>query len=214
VTISHSQRQILLAVLLLAGSTVVASGREQGRIDELPAAWGDLDAWSRYDAATDETELGLGLKATGADGTMLVAFSARLKGKTPNQPPKDVLVHASAGIRANASRARSKTLTFVLHAAPPQTNGPQGPNGQSRRVRQTGPDVIDLSSRLGADDQAPGAPVNFAVARVAVAEFVRIARCGQLRATVFGVDVGFRPDQLEAIRAFADRIFLKLPPPQ
>jgi hypothetical protein len=70
--------------------------------------------------------------------------------------------------------------------------------------------VIDLSSRLGADDQAPGARMNFATAKLAPAEFVRIVKCGQPTATVFGVDVTFRPDQLEAIRAFANQILLKV----
>lgn len=174
---------------------------QQAQVDELPAAWGDLDTWTRYLPATDETEIGLGLKPAGAKTSMLVAFSANLKGRTPSQPPSDVLVHASAGVNGNARAARTKTLKFVLPA-----------NG--RTPVQADSAVIDLSSRLGADDPTPGAQINFATARIASTEFLRIARCGQPAATVLGVDVTFRPDQLKAIRAFANQILLKVPEPQ
>jgi hypothetical protein len=204
-----SRRILAVFVLLLAGITadervVVAEGgiaqaaSSQVRLDELPAAWGDLDTWSRYIASTDETEVGLGLKPASSKASMLIAFSARLKGATPSQAPGEIFVHISAGVQG---RHRSNTLKFVLN---PSSNG--------RPVASSGPSapVIDLSSRLGADDQAPDARVNFATARLASAEFLRIARSGEPAATILGVDVTFRPDQLRAIRAFASRIFLKV----
>jgi hypothetical protein len=175
--------------------------QQQAQVDELPVAWGDLDTWTRYVPVTDETEVGLGLKTAGEQTSMLIAFSARLKGRTPSQPPNDVLVHASAGVSVNARAARTKTLKFVLPAngGRPQADGA----------------VIDLSSRLmGADAPTPGTQVNFATAPIAPAEFLRIARCGQPTATVLGVDVTFRPDQLKALRAFANQILLKVPEPQ
>jgi hypothetical protein len=180
---------------------------QQARFDELPAAWGDLDTWSRYVPATDETEVGIGLKTAGADTTMLVAFSARMKGASPSQAPSEVFVHASAGVNANAGNVRNKTLKFVLASAP------AGAGGQRPVRAANGPSapVIDLSSRLGADNESPGARVNFATAKLAPAEFLRIVKSGQPTATVLGVDVAFRPDQLRALRAFANRIFLRVP---
>lgn len=179
---------------------------QQNRPDEVPAAWGDLDTWSRYVPATDETEVGLGLKTAGAKTSMLVAFSARMKGRTPGQPPNEVLVHASAGVNGNALSARTKTLKFVLSS--------KSDAGRGRSQNDPGGAVIDLSSRLGADDPTPGAQVNFATARIAPAEFLRIARCGRPTATVLGIDVAFRPDQIDAIRAFASQILLKVPNPE
>jgi hypothetical protein len=203
---------MLVAIVLLGSERVrvePAAGVQQGRFDQLPAAWGDLDTWSRYVPATDETEVGIGLRTAGAKTTMLVAFSARMKGATPSQAPSEVFVHASAGVNANGGPGRSKTLKFVLAPASAPAERPV------RAVANGSPaGVIDLSSRLGSDDEAPGARVNFATARLAPAEFMRIARSGQPTATVLGVDVTFRPDQLRALRAFANRIFLKVPEPQ
>lgn len=196
----------LVAAVLLTSPDVSAQRNEvqQPRPDEVPAAWGDLDTWSRYVPATDETEVGLGLKTAGAKTTMLIAFSARMKGQSPSQPPGEVLVHASAGVSGNARASRTKTLKFVLpHSGVVRTSS-QGDTGS----------VIDLSSRLGADDLLPGAQVNLATARIAPAEFLRIARCGRPTATVLGVDVAFRPDQIDAIRAFARQILLKIPNPE
>jgi hypothetical protein len=194
---------LLVGVLLAATRIVSGDGVLQGRVDELPAAWGDLDTWSRYVPATDETEFGLGLKTAGTNTSMLVAFSARLKGRTPSQPPSEVLVHASAGMLSNAGRARSNTLKFMLPVS-------AAPATARARAIPASHGVIDLSSRLGADDQTPGARVNFATAKLAPAEFLRIVKCGDPTATVLGVDVTFRPDQLKAIRAFADQILLKV----
>ncbi|HYN10361.1 MAG TPA: hypothetical protein VES67_23440 [Vicinamibacterales bacterium] len=197
-----------LAAVLLATARIVygdeARPDAQGRIDELPAAWGDLDTWSRYVPASDETEIGLGLKTVGTQTSMLVGFSARLKGRTPSQPPGEVLVHASAGVLSNAGRARSNTLKFML----PTSAAPA--SGRTVRTVPVNHTVLDLSSRLGADDQTPGARMNFATAKLAPAEFLRIVKCGQPTATVLGVDVTFRPDQLQAIRAFANQILLKV----
>lgn len=202
-----SSRPVIVAVVvLLLVSGLSPSGRiasAQGRMDELPAAWGDLDTWSRYTPATDETEVGLGLKPAGPDTSMLVAFSARLKGASPSQAPEDIFVHVSAGVQG---RHRSNTLKFVLK---PASNGRASATSNGHNAP-----VIDLSSRLGADDGSPGARVNFATARIAVAEFLRIARSGAPSATILGVDVTFRPDQLRAIRAFGNRIFLKAGEPR
>jgi hypothetical protein len=211
-----SSRPILAAFVLLLAGMPAANGRvvraeggiaqaasSQVRLDELPAAWGDLDTWSRYISGTDETEVGLGLKPASSNATMLIAFSARLKGADPSQAPAEIYVHVSAGVQG---RHRSNTLKFVLK---PASNG-----GQTAASNGHSAPVIDLSSRLGADDQAPGARVNFATARIASAEFLRIARSGEPAATILGVDVTFRPDQLRAIRAFASRIFLKVGEPR
>lgn len=197
----------LVAAMMLMSPDVSALRDEvqQNRPDEVPAAWGDLDTWSRYVPASDETEVGLGLKTAGAKTTMLIAFSARMKGQSPSQPPGEVLVHTSAGINGNARAARTKTLKFVLPSK----------SGDVRKASQgdAGGAVLDLSSRLGADDPTPGAQINFATARIAPAEFLRIARCGRPTATVLGIDVAFRPDQIDAIRAFARQILLKIPNP-
>jgi hypothetical protein len=104
---------------------------------------------------------------------------------------------------SNAGRARSNTLKFVL----PASAAPAAARARGMPVSHA---VIDLSSRLGADDQTPGARVNFATAKLAPAEFLRIVKCGEPTATVLGVDVRFRPDQLKAIRSFADQILLKV----
>jgi hypothetical protein len=134
---------------------------------------------------------------------MLIAFSARLKGASPTEPPGNIFVHISAGVQG---RHRSNTLKFVLKSS---SNGrsPAASNGHNAPV-------IDLSSRLGADDGSPGPRVNFATARIAAAEFLRIARSGAPSATILGVDVTFRPDQLRAIRSFGNRIFLKASEPR
>jgi hypothetical protein len=213
----RSRRPIAVVLVLLCAGILIANervmpgaggtvsiGSQQGRMDELPAAWGDLDTWSRYIPATDETEVGLGLKPAGPNASMLIAFSARLKGAAPSQAPGEIFVHASAGVQG---RHRSNTLKFVLKPSSTNVRQPAASNGNNAPV-------IDLSSRLGADDGSPGARVNFATATIASTEFLRIARSGEPAATVLGVDVTFRPDQMRAIRAFASRIFLKVGEPR
>ncbi len=206
---------VLVASVLLAGEDVLRgeaatspAGGQQVRGDDLPAAWGDLDTWSRYLPSSDETEIGLGLKTAGAKTSMLIAFSARLKGSAPRSAPAEVLVHASAGVLTNARSERRRTLKFTL------PSGSVAAAGQPVRASLTSPTIIDLTPRLGSDGDTPDARVNFATAAVTAADFVKIVRCGQPTATVLGVDVAFRPDQLQALREFANRIFLKVPQTQ
>ena len=88
----------------------------------LPAAWGDLDTWSRLRVRRQtRPKSGSDSRPRAPNSTMLVAFSARLKGASPSQAPSDVFVHASAGVNANGSNVRNKTLKFMLTSAPAAT---------------------------------------------------------------------------------------------
>jgi hypothetical protein len=131
--------------------------------------------WKDLETWSTGAERGLGLHLSGPSGTVLVAFVAPRSG--------DVTVQASTGPATNPNRVQTATLVF------------SGTDARTQRFR------IDLSSRLTVDNPAPGAQVTSGVARMRAAEFERLSGASGVTATVLGLDVAVRPDQLDAMRA-------------
>lgn len=185
-----------MAGTLFIAMTVLSANAQQASVNSVLAAWGDLDAWERYDPAKDHTEIGLGLKPVGQSATMPVAFSAYFRGKQTSPPATEIVIHASAGVRSNANSNR--TLKFHL--------GSQKRPGVASGGRSQ---TIDLSSRLTTEDPTPGTKVSFAIAKLTAQELSQLADASSLNATVLGVPVTFRPDQLQAIRDFANKALVR-----
>jgi len=168
---------LVVAIACVAGS-VLLSATGQGA--ELRASWRDLETWSRS-LGSGRTEQGLGLHLSGSSGAVLMAFLRRVDGRTG--PSGDVTVQVSTGPAGNPNRVQTATLVF------------KGTDDRKRAF------TMDLSSRLTVDNPAPGAQVTSGVATMRAAEFERLSSSSGVTATVLGLDVAVRTDQLEAMRA-------------
>jgi hypothetical protein len=173
----------LLLAVLVSGSTVRAG---QG-IAGLQANWKDLETWSRLAEGTRENELGLGLHPQGG---AVVAFLGRLSIANPRQSPTQIRLHVAPAYMANSTVIRTRVLTFVADAT-----------GER-------PLKLDLSAGLRTDDPTPGGIVQNGIADMRAADFVRLAEATTLTGNILGFDVVFRPDQIRAMKAFAERLYL------
>jgi hypothetical protein len=184
-------RRAIVLALLAAGGAVVHAGGMFGQVSAgILSNTKDLETWTRYFDDTRETEMGLSLVPQGAGETLRLTFSARLPGRMPVDPAKEVLVHVSVGPKASPNVLRTPSLSFLADPGKPD---------QAR---------IDLSARTRSDNPAPGAMINDLLALLRPEEFVRLARAENLRVQAFGFDLPLRPDQIQALRAFAKRVRL------
>lgn len=179
--------RFLLALSLVPVS--IAITRAQSATGYL-ATWGDLETWSRLIESSRETEVGVGLQAAGSGGLMFVAFTARLDTRDPNVPPREVVVRVATPPHTNPNAIHTPTLSFTVDEK------------TDKRL------VVDLTPRLTVDNPAPGSELKDGSARMRLPEFTRILNAGTVKANVFGLDVALRPDQIKAIRVFADRVHL------
>lgn len=185
-TRSMSVAAAVLCACLLTMSPSSLAARPQG-LTGVQANWKDLDTWSHLLDASRENELGLGLQP---DGGALIAFLGRLSIRDPRTPPSEVRAQVAIGYLANPNMIRTPTLTFLADAGTP------------RRF------ALDVSGSLITDDASPGGIIQNAMGTLRSADFLRLSRAETLGATILGFDVVFRPEQLRAMRAFADRIYL------
>jgi hypothetical protein len=146
----------------------------------LRASWRDLETWSTP-VGGGQTERGLGLHLSGPSGRVMMAFVTRSTGRTAAD--RDVSVQVSTGPLGNPNRVQTPTLVF------------RGTDERKRKFE------IDLSSRLTVDNPAPGAQVTSGIARLRAGEFQRLSRATNVTATVLGLEVAIRADQLAAMRA-------------
>jgi len=198
---SHSRAGIV-AVTVLAGVAAVSIAAAPRSL--LPAAtdtqieagalatWADLSTWTRPAAgAPGRTEFGLGLVLAGPDGDMRLAFYVvrpdRRTGAT--RPPTQVGVRAASGALMNPNLLRRPVLTITY--------------GDPDEEAET----IDLSQAMMVDNPAPGAAVTSGVASIAAERFVEVTAAEDISANIFGAAVTLRRDQIEALRAFRDRVF-------
>jgi hypothetical protein len=184
----HVCARVLLPLAIAALLAGMLSAR-QGPTG-LRASWGDLETWSHYLEESRENELGLGLQLSGSNGVILVAFLGRLNVRTPLLPPREITVQVGTSERANPNVIRRPVLTLLL-------------DDKSDRRR-----LLDLSSRLTVDDPAPGAAFENGLARISAADFVRAAEADTISGNVFGFDVVWRRDQIDALASFGRRVHL------
>lgn len=187
----HPRRFLVLSLLIgLAATASAAMAPSQIEAGSL-ATWSDLSTWSRPSSTAGQTEVGLGLVVTGPSGAMRLAFYVERPTQGRATTLRDIGVRAAAGVVMSPNLIRTPTLTFTSVGADDKKQ------------------VIDVSSRMAVDNPAPGAAVTSGVARMIVADFRVLAASVELQAQVFGAEVALREDQIEAIRAFRDRV---LPP--
>jgi len=180
---------LVLAAALASLPNVYAVARAQSATG-YRASWGDLETWSRLIESSRENEVGVGLQAAGPGGVMFVAFTARIDTREPNVPPREVVVQVATPPRTNPNAIHTPTLSFTVDEK------------TDKRA------VIDLTSRLTVDNPAPGSELKDGTARMRLPDFTRILNAETVKANVFGLDVTLRPDQIRAIRAFAERLRL------
>lgn len=153
------------------------------------ATWADLSTWSRPAKAPGQAETGLGLVVTGSSGEMRLAFYVVRPAQGRRAAPSEVGVRAASGALMSPNLLRTPTLTFTSISADEKE------------------ELIDVSRRMTVDNPAPGAAVTSGIAALTPEEFLRLASSAKLQALIFGAEVALRADQIDAIRAFRDRVF-------
>jgi hypothetical protein len=187
----------LRLVVAAAFTATLANALPAQSLTGLRPSWSDLETWNRRGSDVREAEVGLGLHLSGPGGTMLLSLAARLNSRTPNALPSELLITAGAPFNSNPNAVRRAMLTFVVEI--------------EDLVKKTSErKTIDLSSRLTLDNPAPGAVPENGTATMSVAQFTDLAKARAVSARVFGADVLFRPDQLKAVQAFAERIGVRV----
>jgi hypothetical protein len=183
---AFSLATIGLAGCLLTMAPSLAASPRQG-LTGVQANWKDLETWSHLLETSRENELGVGLQP---EGGAVIAFLGRLSIRDPKTPPAEVRAQLAAAYLANPNRIRTRTLTFIADAGTP------------RRF------ALDASDSLITDDGSPGGIIQNAIGTIRGFDFLRLASANALSANILGFEVVFRPEQLRAMRGFADRIRL------
>jgi hypothetical protein len=152
----------------------------------------DLETWTRDVGSGPDTEHGLGLQLKGPMGTVNASFTATiLRSELRGTLPRYVDVTMSPSFDVDPNRTLTLNLEFVL---------------TDKDKKQT---TIVASDRMKAyppGPYGPGARPVGASATLTPEEFIRIAQAQSLRATVVGMPVQFRPDQLKALLTLARRV--------
>jgi len=159
----------------------------------------DLEKWTRYYDDTRETEYGLGLIPKGAGNSLRLTFSSRLEGRFPNQPPRQVVLHAIVGALTNPNRNRTPQLTFEIDTV--------------KKGDATTPAVIvttklDLTSRARPDRPAPGAQPEDLMVRLTMDEFTPMAMADAIRINAFGFSLKLNDQQLDALHEYGRRVLV------
>lgn len=182
-------RATLTALVVITAVTLITPIAAQ-QLMGVRAEWGDLQTWATDIGNTREQEVGLGLHLSGSSGGTLLAFIARVDTRRPNEAPDEMVAQVAIGSLTNPNALRQPTLSFVLDTGDGETFD------------------LDLTSRLVVDDSTPGGSVQNGVAVFPVSDFVGLASAESVGANVLGFDAELRPDQLDAIKAFAERLNL------
>lgn len=181
-------RRIAVLVAALTGLVVSTAPRVSGQVlAGLRAEWADLATWTRA-LENREVEHGLGLHLSGPSGQTLMAFTGVLSARDPNLPPKELGIQVSTGRMTNPNLMRIPRLEIVADAG--------APNAKS----------FELTSRLIVDNSSPGAIISDGVARIASADFARLAAAKSIKGNILGFDFTLRADQVAALKAFAVRV--------
>jgi len=182
--------------LLAAFACVIVAMATAGRVTTadqglvgVQANWRDLETWSHLVEGSRENELGLGLQP---EGGAVVAFLGRLSIANPRTPPSALRVQLAAAYNSNPNVMRVRSLTFLA--------GFEG--------SKEGPLKLDLSAKVLTDDVSPGGIINNGMGTIRAADFVRLSEAKTLTGNVLGFDVVFRPDQIRAMHALAERLYL------
>ena len=180
-------RTLTFAACVGAAAVVVSAQIPAGSL----GGYQDLETWTREVGSVPDTEFGLGLQLKGPTGIVNTAFAAViLRRELRGTPPKFVSVTMSPSYATNPQKTLDLNLSFVL-------------TGKDKK--QT---TIDASDRITAYPPGPYAPGTKAIganSTLTADEFIKIAQAQSLRATVVGVPVQFRPDQLKAVLALAQK---------
>ncbi len=179
-----------LALAALAAVTGLPATPHAQSVTGVTPNWGDLQPFTRAVTATREVEHGLGLHFSGPDGIMMVSFAGRLSLRTL-APPTGLTVVMAPPVMANPNLIRKPTLIFLAD--------------DTTDARE----VIDASGSVRVDDPAPGATVRSALGRIGAADFVRLTKAKTLTAEVFGSMTTVRPEQIQAMKALAEKLKLE-----
>ncbi len=180
----------VLALAAIAAVTSLPAVPRAQSVTGVSPNWGDLQPFTRSITASREVEHGLGLHFSGPDGVMMVSFAGRLSLRTMAAPASLSVVMAPP-VMTNPNLIRKPTLVFVADD-------------------KTGDrEVVDASGSVRVDDPAPGATVRSATGRIGAGDFVRLSKAKTLTAEVFGSMTTVRPEQIEAMKALADKLRLQ-----
>jgi hypothetical protein len=174
---------------LMASLALVSPGAA-ARAPQIPAGavgqFDDLQTWTKEVDDGRQVELGLGLVVPGGNGAMLVSVTARMRKGVRLEPAREVVLQVARSVTANPNTLPTPALRFRIDA------------GTDKAA------VLDFTARATVDSPIPGPPARSIVATLRPAEFVRLAGATTLRGYFFDADADFRPDQIRALRAFAD----------
>jgi hypothetical protein len=152
-----------------------------------PATPRDLETWSYYDSLAEETENGLNLDATGKRSTMSFSIVVRHERRSTTAPPRSLRFQFVTG-GAIVNTEYKPTLRITLDAGKATDS------------------TLDFTSRLAPLTSARGASRSTEWMAPRADEIRAIGGAATVRIVVFGDTYDLRPDQIDAIKRFADRV--------
>ena len=176
--------------LALVVSSTPARGQDPAA---LLATWKDGEIRESFDSAARISQIAVAVMPSGQHGSLTVIVSARWQGRTRYKPIDEFEIRANVGLRVNPNLIRQPTMLFVM-------------DPDSDRTR-----VLDLNDRVQIPPTGAGSAIDTGKATISVVELIQLLRARTLTAEIFAVPLTFRPEQLEALRKFGDRV---LAPPQ
>jgi hypothetical protein len=179
----------------LASLMLASLGAAAGAAGQVPAGaaarFNDLETWTKDVDDGRQVEQGLGLVVPSGNGPLLVSVSARMRKDVRLEPAREVTLQIARAVTANPNATPTFALRFRIDA------------GTDNAA------TLDFTTRATADSPIPGPPALSLVATLRPAEFVRLAGATTLRGAFFDGEADFRPDQIRALRDFADRAKLR-----
>jgi hypothetical protein len=180
---THARIVVLLAAVYVLPGQITAPPMGASR---------DLETWARDVGDVPDIEHGVGLHLNG-EYTLLVTFAGVKLRRDPRAPSKEIVVMAKPAAALDPGRLLTPGLAFMAV-------------GKDKK-----PFSVDLSGRVASYPPGPfmTTPTSVSLrATMTPAEFLKLADAQNVRASMLGVDVTLRQDQVKALRALADKLGL------
>jgi hypothetical protein len=155
-----------------------------------PAVPGDLEAWSYYDSLAEQTENGVNLDVRGGRSTMAFSIVVRHKGRSAAGAPASIKFQFATG-GAIVNTEYKPTLKIAIDVGRPSEA------------------TLDYSSRMAPLTSTRGGSRSTEWILAGAGDVRQLAVATTVLIAVFGDSYHLRPDQIAAIKRFADKVPLR-----